>query len=167
MHVGDSCRIVIPYTMGYGSYDMGTILQPYSMLQFDLKLVDIYAYKNQPIIPSPLPLNLRGLPSSPRSCLYKRIKKSALVRARKSLANYISLRSLRKSARIKPTARHALPLHSSNLVQGERRPSLLEFAEPQPRFNEVTLHSSLFTLHSEKEVCVTSRQTHLALENYC
>jgi len=45
MHVGDSCRIVVPYTMGYGSYDMGTILQPYSMLQFDLKLVDIYAYK--------------------------------------------------------------------------------------------------------------------------
>jgi len=34
-------------------------------------------------------------------------------------------------------------LHSSNLVQGERKPSLLEFAEPPPRFNEVTLHSSL------------------------
>jgi len=29
-------------------------------------------------------------------------------------------------------------------VQGERKPSLLEFAEPQPRFNEVTLHSPLW-----------------------
>jgi len=44
------------------------------------------------------------------------------------------LRSLRKSARIEK-------LNSQNLVQGERKPSLLEFAEPQPRFNEVTLNS--------------------------
>lgn len=47
MHVGDSCRIVIPYSMGYGTYSQGTI-KPYSTLIFDIKLQDIYAYEVKP-----------------------------------------------------------------------------------------------------------------------
>lgn len=45
MHVGDSCRMIIPYTMGYGSYKRGDVILPYSMLIFDVKLQDIYAYE--------------------------------------------------------------------------------------------------------------------------
>ena len=48
MHVGDSCRIVIPYNMGYGTYGQGSVIKPYSMLIFDLKLQDIYAYEVKP-----------------------------------------------------------------------------------------------------------------------
>ncbi len=40
MHVGDSCRVVIPYNVGYGTMGFLTI-DPYSVLQFDLKLVGI------------------------------------------------------------------------------------------------------------------------------
>ena len=45
MHVGDSCRIIIPYTLGYGSSSMGSVIKPYSTLVFDIKLADIYAYE--------------------------------------------------------------------------------------------------------------------------
>ena len=48
MHVGDSCRVVVPYSMGYGSYSMGSIIKPFSALVFDIKLDDIYAYEVKP-----------------------------------------------------------------------------------------------------------------------
>lgn len=46
MRVGDSARVVIPYTLGYGSSSQG-IIPPYSTLVFDLKLVDIVDYEKQ------------------------------------------------------------------------------------------------------------------------
>ena len=45
MHVGDSCTVIVPYQQGYGSYERGELLKPYSNLVFDIKLVDIYKYK--------------------------------------------------------------------------------------------------------------------------
>lgn len=45
MHVGDSCTIIVPYQQGYGSTKRSNVLLPYSMLVFDMKLVDIYKYK--------------------------------------------------------------------------------------------------------------------------
>lgn len=45
MHVGDSCTVIVPYHQGYGSSKMSSVLVPYSMLIFDVKLVDIYKYK--------------------------------------------------------------------------------------------------------------------------
>ena len=45
MHVGDSCTVIVPYQQGYGSYKQSEVLLPYSMLVFDMKLVDIYKYK--------------------------------------------------------------------------------------------------------------------------
>ncbi|MBQ7691288.1 MAG: FKBP-type peptidyl-prolyl cis-trans isomerase [Muribaculaceae bacterium] len=45
MHVGDSCRVVVPYTLGYGSYKMSDVVLPYTNMVFDIKLVDIYAYE--------------------------------------------------------------------------------------------------------------------------
>lgn len=45
MHVGDSCRVVIPYTLGYGTYKMSSVLLPYTNLVFDIKLVDIAGYE--------------------------------------------------------------------------------------------------------------------------
>ena len=45
MHVGDSCRVVIPYHLGYGAYSAGTVIKPYSTLIFDIKLDDIYGYE--------------------------------------------------------------------------------------------------------------------------
>lgn len=47
MHVGDSCRVVIPYTLGYGSYQMSDVLKPYTDMIFDIKLVDIIAYETK------------------------------------------------------------------------------------------------------------------------
>lgn len=47
MHVGDSCRIVIDYPQGYGTYSVSSLIKPYSVLQFDIKLVDIYAYETR------------------------------------------------------------------------------------------------------------------------
>lgn len=46
MHVGDSCRIVVPYALGYGSSTQGAI-KPYSMLQFDVALKGIYKYETK------------------------------------------------------------------------------------------------------------------------
>ncbi|MCM1450260.1 MAG: FKBP-type peptidyl-prolyl cis-trans isomerase [Clostridiales bacterium] len=47
MRVGDSARVVIPYEQGYGASSMGSI-PPYSVLQFDIKLVDIPYYEAKP-----------------------------------------------------------------------------------------------------------------------
>lgn len=44
MHVGDSCHIIINYQQAYGTYQTASVL-PYSVLQFDLKLDDIYRYE--------------------------------------------------------------------------------------------------------------------------
>lgn len=44
MHVGDTCEIVLPYTMGYGA-EGNTSISPYSSLKFGVKLVDIPAYE--------------------------------------------------------------------------------------------------------------------------
>lgn len=44
MHIGDSCRVIVPYNVGYGSSAYNSI-KPYSTLQFDIKLVGIPAYE--------------------------------------------------------------------------------------------------------------------------
>ncbi len=44
MHIGDSCEVIIPYTMAYGAQTSGSIL-PYSALRFHIKLVDIPYYE--------------------------------------------------------------------------------------------------------------------------
>lgn len=48
MHVGDSCRIVINYPQAYGTYTKGEHIKPFSALEFDIKLVDIYKYEAKP-----------------------------------------------------------------------------------------------------------------------
>jgi len=48
MHVGDSCRILINYAQAYGTYSVGTVIKPYSVLQFDMKLEDVYKYEAKP-----------------------------------------------------------------------------------------------------------------------
>lgn len=48
MHIGDSARIVIPYTLGYGASTSNAVIPPYSTLEFDLKLVDIPYYEIRP-----------------------------------------------------------------------------------------------------------------------
>lgn len=40
MHIGDSCRILIPYQLGYGDEGYSDV-KPYTTLQFDVKLVGI------------------------------------------------------------------------------------------------------------------------------
>lgn len=47
MRVGDSARIVVPQSQGYGAVSQGSI-PPYSALQFDIKLVDIPYYEVKP-----------------------------------------------------------------------------------------------------------------------
>lgn len=47
MHVGDSVRVVLPYTEGYGS-SATTSIPAYSALEFDIKLVDIPYYEVRP-----------------------------------------------------------------------------------------------------------------------
>lgn len=44
MHIGDSCRVLIPYRVGYGTTASGDI-KPFSTLQFDIKLVAIPKYE--------------------------------------------------------------------------------------------------------------------------
>ena len=44
MRVGDSCEVVIPYTMAYGAQSSG-LIKPYSALKFHIKLVDIPFYQ--------------------------------------------------------------------------------------------------------------------------
>ena len=47
MHVGDSVQIIMPYYLGYGSSGAGKIL-PYSVLRFNMRLVDIPNYETKP-----------------------------------------------------------------------------------------------------------------------
>jgi len=47
MHVGDSCHVIIPYAQAYGATEISDEIIPYSMLQFDIKLVSIYAYETK------------------------------------------------------------------------------------------------------------------------
>lgn len=44
MHVGDSCEIIIPYQLGYGSQTKGLVL-PYSAMRFNMRLTDIPYYE--------------------------------------------------------------------------------------------------------------------------
>lgn len=44
MRVGDSCEIILPYTVGYGA-NGSTSISPYSALKFGIKLTDIPAYE--------------------------------------------------------------------------------------------------------------------------
>jgi len=44
MHIGDSCSVIIPYNVGYGTTASGDI-KPFSTLQFDIKLVGIPKYE--------------------------------------------------------------------------------------------------------------------------
>lgn len=46
MAVGDSVRVVIPWSLAYGTESTGSI-PPFSNLVFDIKLVDIYSYESQ------------------------------------------------------------------------------------------------------------------------
>ena len=41
MKVGDSCRVIIPQTLGYGAQYVSSLILPYTTLVFDMKLVDI------------------------------------------------------------------------------------------------------------------------------
>ena len=47
MHVGDSCRVVVPYNLGYGTYSRGSYIKPYSMMVFDILLKDISNYETK------------------------------------------------------------------------------------------------------------------------
>lgn len=47
MHVGDSAEIICPYNMAYGETYMSSMIQPYSALRFNVRLVDIYAYEKK------------------------------------------------------------------------------------------------------------------------
>lgn len=44
MHVGDSVEVIIPYSQAYGTEGSGSIA-PYSVLRFNMKLVDVYRYE--------------------------------------------------------------------------------------------------------------------------
>lgn len=44
MHVGDSCRVIIPYELGYGTVG-NTTLRPFTTLEFDIKMVDVVKYQ--------------------------------------------------------------------------------------------------------------------------
>ena len=47
MHVGDSVEIIVPYQSGYGASSSG-IIDPYSNLKFNIKLVDIPYWEAKP-----------------------------------------------------------------------------------------------------------------------
>ena len=44
MHVGDSCEVIVPYSVGYNASSTGAIL-PYSHLIFNMKLVGVPYYE--------------------------------------------------------------------------------------------------------------------------
>ena len=44
VHCGDSVEVIVPYGVGYGAQESGTIL-PYSNLRFNIRLVDIPFYE--------------------------------------------------------------------------------------------------------------------------
>lgn len=49
MRVGDTCEVIIPYSLGYGAtMSRDGVILPYSALRFNLKLVDIPYYEIQP-----------------------------------------------------------------------------------------------------------------------
>jgi len=43
MHVGDTCEVVMPYSLAYGGQSKGAVL-PYSALRFNIRLTDIPYY---------------------------------------------------------------------------------------------------------------------------
>ena len=45
MYVGDSAEIICPYNMAYGESYVSSLIQPYSALRFNVRLVDVYAYE--------------------------------------------------------------------------------------------------------------------------
>jgi FKBP-type peptidyl-prolyl cis-trans isomerase FklB len=47
MHVGDEVEVLLPYNVGYGSTESGSI-KPYSALRFQMKLTDIPYYEIKP-----------------------------------------------------------------------------------------------------------------------
>ena len=47
MRVGDSCEVIIPYTLGYGDSETG-VITPYSTLKFNISLVNIPYYEVKP-----------------------------------------------------------------------------------------------------------------------
>lgn len=47
MRCGDSAEVVIPYQLAYGTASSG-VLKPYSNLQFNIRLVNIYRYEASP-----------------------------------------------------------------------------------------------------------------------
>ena len=47
MHVGDTCEIIVPYQMAYGTTVISAI-KPYSSLRFNIRLTDIYRYEGIP-----------------------------------------------------------------------------------------------------------------------
>ncbi|MGM9872984.1 MAG: FKBP-type peptidyl-prolyl cis-trans isomerase [Muribaculaceae bacterium] len=44
MHVGDTCELIVPYQVGYGSATT-SVLPPYTSLRFNMRLYDIYKYE--------------------------------------------------------------------------------------------------------------------------
>lgn len=44
MHVGDTCEVIVPYNVGYGSSTSGT-LPPFTTMRFNIRLEDIYKYE--------------------------------------------------------------------------------------------------------------------------
>ena len=47
MHCGDTVELIVPYGVGYGAQEMG-VVQPYSNLRFNIRLVDIPYYEAAP-----------------------------------------------------------------------------------------------------------------------
>lgn len=47
MHVGDTCEIIVPYQMAYGT-TVTSAIKPYSSLRFNIRLTDIYRYEGIP-----------------------------------------------------------------------------------------------------------------------
>ncbi|MDE6270583.1 MAG: FKBP-type peptidyl-prolyl cis-trans isomerase [Muribaculaceae bacterium] len=45
LHVGDSAEIICPYNMAYGESYVSEQIKPYSVLRFNVRLVDIFAYE--------------------------------------------------------------------------------------------------------------------------
>ncbi len=48
MKVGDSVQIIVPYVMGYGASTSLASIPPFSVLRFNMRLVDIPAYEVRP-----------------------------------------------------------------------------------------------------------------------
>ena len=47
MRCGDTAEVIVPYGVGYGSSEFGTLM-PYSNLRFNIRLVDIPFYEQTP-----------------------------------------------------------------------------------------------------------------------